>query len=31
MKRIVIFLTILTLVVTGVISLESQVYGQNAK
>jgi len=31
MKRIVIFLTILTLGVTGVISLESQVYGQNAK
>ena len=31
MKRIVIILTILTLVVTGVISLESQVYGQSAR
>ncbi len=31
MKNIAIFLTIMTLVVTGVISLESQVYGQSAK
>ncbi len=31
MKKIVIFLTIMTLVVTGIISLESQVYGQSAK
>ena len=31
MKKIVIFLTVVILVVTGVISLESQVYGQNAK
>jgi hypothetical protein len=30
MKKIAIFLTIMTLVVTGVISLESQVYGQSA-
>ena len=29
MKTIVIFLTIMTLVVSGVISLESQVYGQS--
>jgi len=31
MKKIVIFLTVVILVVTSVISLESQVYGQSAK
>jgi len=31
MRKIVIFLTVVILVVTGVISLESQVYGQSAK
>jgi hypothetical protein len=31
MKKIVIFLTVIILVVMGVISLESQVYGQSAK
>jgi hypothetical protein len=31
MKKIAIFLALVTLVVTGVISLESQVYGQSAK
>jgi putative intracellular protease/amidase len=30
MKKIVILLTIITLIITGVISLESEVYGQNA-
>ena len=31
MKKIVVFLIVLILVVTGVVSLESQVYGQSAK
>jgi putative intracellular protease/amidase len=31
MKKIVIFLTVMIFAITGVISLETQVYGQNAK
>jgi putative intracellular protease/amidase len=31
MKKIVVFLTVMIFVVTGVISIESQVYGQSAK